>query len=201
MNLYDIVKITTAKLADLSVTTAKIVNNAVTSAKFRQSVGLSVVGRTSNSTGDVADIVASTDGRPLRRNGSVLEFSQLSESGIADNAITAAKLSGTQTGAAPVFGIRAWVSFQGAGANGPAGIEQAGNVSSVTKNADGDYTITFTTAMPSDNYAVFGSASETAGTVETDIVFKTRTTTQCNIITAEGNTLIAKNRVTVAFVV
>jgi hypothetical protein len=183
MNLYDIVKITTAKLADLSVTAAKLADLSVVTAKLAD---LSVV------AAKLADLSVTT---------AKLANLSVTTAKIENGDITAPKLSGAQTGAAPVFGIRAWVSFQGAGANGPAGIEQAGNVSSVTKNADGDYTITFAVAMPSDNYAVFGSASETAGTVETDIVFKTRTTTQCNIITAEGNTLIAKNRVTVAFVV
>lgn len=48
--------------------------NAVTNAKFRQSVGLSVVGRGANSTGDVADITAGTDGYVLRRNGTVVRF-------------------------------------------------------------------------------------------------------------------------------
>lgn len=50
--------------------------NKITNAKFRQSAGLSVVGRASNSTGDVADITAGTDFHSLRRNGTVIEFGQ-----------------------------------------------------------------------------------------------------------------------------
>jgi hypothetical protein len=51
-----------------------IATNAVTDAKFRQSAGLSVVGRSANSTGNVADITAATDGHILRRSGTAIGF-------------------------------------------------------------------------------------------------------------------------------
>jgi hypothetical protein len=53
---------------------------------------------------------------------------------------------------------KAWCVFNGTttGTNAPtAGF----NVSTVTRNAAGDYTITFATAMPSSSYAVFSSAN------------------------------------------
>lgn len=53
----------------------------------------------------------------------------------------------------PQFGVRAWVNFNGT--NGA--IRASGNVSSVTRNAAGDYTINFTTAMPDANYAWSGN--------------------------------------------
>lgn len=56
---------------------ATIANNAVTDAKLRQSAALSVVGRSANSTGDVADISASTDGNILRRNGTSIGFGSI----------------------------------------------------------------------------------------------------------------------------
>ncbi len=56
---------------------AALATNAVGNTKFRQSAGLSVVGRSANSTGDVADITAGTDGHVLRRSGTVLGFGQL----------------------------------------------------------------------------------------------------------------------------
>jgi hypothetical protein len=49
---------------------------------------------------------------------------------------------------ATAYGCRAWVRFNAAGT-----IAASGNVTSVTKNATGDYTINFTTAMPDANYA------------------------------------------------
>jgi hypothetical protein len=85
---------------------------------------------------------------------------------LANAAVTAEKLNGAQTGAAPVYGCRAWVNFNGtrnatdtgASTNGAnVLIRASGNVSSVLKNGTGDYTITFTTAMPDANYAVSGS--------------------------------------------
>ena len=81
---------------------------------------------------------------------------------VNDAAITAPKLSGGQTGSAPIYGCRAWVNFNGtrnatdtgASTNGAnVLIRASGNVASVLKNGTGDYTITFTTAMPDANYA------------------------------------------------
>jgi hypothetical protein len=89
---------------------------------------------------------------------------------IADANITAAKLSGAQTGSAPIYGCRAWVNFDGtrneadtgASTNGAnVKIRASGNVTSVLKNGTGDYTVTFTTAMSDANYCVVGSASNT----------------------------------------
>ena len=54
------------------------------------------------------------------------------------------------TGSAPVFACRAWVNFDG---NGPT-IRDSGNVSSITDNGTGDYTVNFATAMSDANYAV-----------------------------------------------
>ena len=56
---------------------------------------------------------------------------------------------------AVAYGCRAWVSFNGTGT--PA-IRGSGNVSSITDNGTGDYTVNFTTAMPDANYCVSGTA-------------------------------------------
>ena len=80
---------------------------------------------------------------------------------IADANVTAAKLSGAQTGTAPIYGCRAWVNFDGTRNEADTGastnganvlIRASGNVSSVLKNATGDYTVNFTTAMVDANY-------------------------------------------------
>ena len=52
--------------------------------------------------------------------------------------------------AATAYGCRAWVNFNG---TGTVAIRASGNVSSITDNGVGDYTINFTTAMPDINYA------------------------------------------------
>jgi hypothetical protein len=58
---------------------------------------------------------------------------------------------------------RAWVNFNG---TGTVAIRADFNVSSITDNNTGDYTVNFTTAMPDTNYARVASAgtgSTTAG--------------------------------------
>jgi hypothetical protein len=60
----------------------------------------------------------------------------------------------TPTGSAPIYACRAWVHFDGTGT--PA-IRASGNVTSITDNGTGDYTVNFTTAMPDADYSVVGT--------------------------------------------
>lgn len=80
---------------------------------------------------------------------------------------------------APVYGCRAWVNFDGtkdttgavSTANTNRLIRASGNVASVLRNGTGDYTITFTTAMPDANYApagICGSYGSSPKIVERD---------------------------------
>jgi len=81
---------------------------------------------------------------------------------LATLATSASKLT-TASGSAPSYSARAWVRFDGTGTIGTnQTITGSGNVTSVFKNADGDYTITFTTAMPNANYAVSATGSNTS---------------------------------------
>jgi len=58
-----------------------------------------------------------------------------------------------------MFACRAWVNFNGTGTvSTNQTIRASGNVASVFKNATGDYTVTFTTAMPDANYTFLGTA-------------------------------------------
>jgi hypothetical protein len=59
--------------------------------------------------------------------------------------------------AAVAYGCRAWVNFNG---QSTVAIRASGNVSSITDNGTGDYTVNFTTAMPDANY---GSATSLGG--------------------------------------
>jgi hypothetical protein len=55
----------------------------------------------------------------------------------------------------PNFGARAWVNFNG---TGTVAIRASGNVSSITDNGTGNYTLNFTSALPDANYNfVFGT--------------------------------------------
>ena len=64
------------------------------------------------------------------------------------------------SGSAPLYAARAWVNFNG---TGTVAIMASGNVSSITDNGTGDYTVNFTTAMPDANYAWFGMAKNVDG--------------------------------------
>ena len=66
----------------------------------------------------------------------------------------------TVSGTAPLYFARAWVNFNGTGT--PA-IRGSGNVTSITDNGVGDYTINFTTAMPDANYSTVGLSSTKSG--------------------------------------
>jgi len=64
------------------------------------------------------------------------------------------------SGSAPLFACRAWVNFSG---TGTVAIRASGNVSSITDNGTGDYTVNFTTAMPDANYAMVQGSANIAG--------------------------------------
>ena len=93
---------------------------------------------------------------------------------VQDGIVTDAKLNLTAnsqeikdainaTGSAPIYACRAWVNFDG---TGTVAIQASGNVSSITDNGTGDYTVNFTTAMPDGNYTWSGSAAKGTGTGE-----------------------------------
>jgi len=75
--------------------------------------------------------------------------------------VAAARITGAlnATGAAPIYACRAWVNFNG---TGTVAIRAAGNVSTITDNGPGDYTVNFTTAMQDVNYSASTSAAYTA---------------------------------------
>tara|TARA_R110000823_G_C15717845_1_gene478297 strand:- start:252 stop:608 length:357 start_codon:yes stop_codon:yes gene_type:complete len=54
---------------------------------------------------------------------------------------------------------KAWVNFNG---TGTVAIRASLNVSSITDNGTGDYTLNFTTALADVNYSIVGSFGETA---------------------------------------
>ena len=83
------------RLASDAVTTVKIADDNVTHEKMETSAALSVLGVTGNSTAHVADIAAGTNHHVLRRSGTALAFGTIATDGIADDAVTSAKLNST----------------------------------------------------------------------------------------------------------
>lgn len=103
---------------------------------------------------------------------------------LAANAVTTAKL-----GADEASGLcKAWVNFDG---TGTVAIREAFNVSSITDNATGAYTVNFTTAMPDANYCVsvtpFLSRSDNATLGCGSLRGSTRTTTSAKFATTNYN--------------
>ena len=98
----------------------------------------------------------------------------------------------TVSGTAPIYGCRAWVMFDGtrnvtntgASTNGAAVyLKASGNVTSVVKNATGDFTITFTTAMPDINYSAVASGGQASNaTCYIGTAAGTPTTTTCRVL-------------------
>ena len=104
--------------------------------------------------------------------------------------------NGTQVGTL----CRAWVNFNG---TGTVAIRASFNVSSITDNGTGDYTVNFTTAMPDANYgySVVGREDESGTLAVGAVATPTRvaqTTTAFRVLCATGSTKYDFNSVGVA---
>ena len=75
----------------------------------------------------------------------------------------------TQAGV-EVYTAKAWVNFNG---TGTVAIRASGNVSSITDNGTGDYTVNFTSALTDANYSIVGSCrspgTASGGPVQFDV--------------------------------
>ena len=79
------------------------------------------------------------------------------------------------------YKCRSWVNFDGT-TTVPT-IRASGNVSSVTRNATGDYTVNFTTAMPDADYVIAASgASNAAFSLRPYDHITPRTTTSARVV-------------------
>lgn len=101
-------------------------DGVVSNAKLRDSSGTSVIGRAASTTGDPGDITAASDGQVLRRAGGVLGFGQVDVDGIADGAVSLAKIQNINTdrligrdaagtGAPEEISLNATLEFTGTG--------------------------------------------------------------------------------------
>jgi hypothetical protein len=94
---------------------------------------------------------------------------------------------------ATAYGCRAWVNFNGTGT--PA-IRGSGNVSSITDNGTGDYTLNFTTALPDTNYSIVGSCGRADDKNNYVLGSKTNTTSSAFVFTnnSSGGVLYANQK-------
>lgn len=94
----------------------------------------------------------------------------------------------TVSGTAPLYMCRAWVNFNG---TGTVAIRASGNVSSITDNGTGDYTVNFTTAMSDANYCVSGLAYYPAVAVATiGLISRSAANTNVAAINSAGTATI-----------
>ena len=154
---------TSGTVTTLNSTTGTIGNLSTTLAgDFTISQGtatLATSGATAGTYGSVTEIPFITvDAKGRITSATTGTFSSTP----ADGSITAPKLSGAQSGSAPIYGVRAWVNFDGSGV---VSIRSSGNVSSITDNGTGggaggtgDFSVNFTTSIQDANYCIVASA-------------------------------------------
>lgn len=104
----------------------------------------------------------------------------------------------TPTGSAPSYTCRAWVNFNG---TGTVAIRASGNVSSITDNGTGDYTVNVATALPDTNYCtVFGNSQSVGNTA---VAFasnpsRTNTTSAVQVSVSQAGVRLDLDNVTLA---
>lgn len=147
--------VTTAKILNDAVTTAKILDANVTLAKLASLAAATVIGSVAGgvpaalSSAQLASIIAdATTSLPGR-----IELATAAEVTTGTDAVRAVCPSTQQ---AHKSACKAWICFNGTGT--PA-IRSSYNVSSITDNGVGDYTINFTTALGDTNFAISGCAT------------------------------------------
>jgi hypothetical protein len=129
----------------------------------------------------------------LKTTGGNDGITNFQQNGTTQATITAAGLFQFNSGygsVATAYGCRAWVNFNG---TSTVAIRASGNVTSITDNGTGDYTVNFTTAMPDGNYSVAAcgtfSASGTARDQNINIKNNSApTTTSVRVQAFEPNT-------------
>jgi hypothetical protein len=108
-------------------------------------------------------------------------------------------------GSAPVYAVRAWVNFNG---EGVVAIRRSGNVSSVTDNGVGQYTVNFITPMQDTNYTVVGTAGQAVFDKRIHSVGPdqsvAQTTGACRVLTTwrvfnDSGGLLDNNKINLAF--
>lgn len=99
---------------------------------------------------------------------------------------------GTETTAVEIPSLNdrlviARVNFNGTGV---VAIREAINVSTVTDNSTGDYTINFLEELPDGNYTVVCTAGDSAGSTSIVTIKGTPSTTSLNIVIRDGNDVL-----------
>jgi hypothetical protein len=171
--------VTTDKIANLGVTEGKLAANAVTTAKITDA--------------NVTEAkIASNAVTTAKINNAAITDAKIDTMAATKltGDIAAARITNAlnATGSAPIYACRAWVNFNN------SGIRASGNVSSVTRNSTGNYTINFATAMPDVNYSFSchgrtPNASGIAAISLQDAAIKSTTQFQFTVVSSAGENI------------
>lgn len=100
---------------------------------------------------------------------------------------TKGRITAATAGTIPVQDIKAWVNFNG---TGTVAIRASSNVTSITDNNTGNYTINFTSALADANFCVTGAAkltdNNTAASNNLSVAPYSFTTTAVSIMIIDG---------------
>jgi hypothetical protein len=158
--------ISTAKVQDSAITTAKIASNSVTSAKLGTNEQKQIAKAWVNFNGTVVPAT----GLSYTRSGTTVTVSQAGHSvtigaNVGISNATDSGINGNAFVTAVVAGVSWSFTTTATGANGTLNalastlIRSSYNVSSISKNGTGDYTVNFATAMADANYSAIGSGT------------------------------------------
>jgi|TARA_R110000744_G_scaffold6867_2_gene23721 hypothetical protein len=160
----------------IAVQSETVTDNAITLAKMAHGTDGELI--TYDAAGAPANVATGTSTHVLTSNGAGAAPTFQAAAGGVTIASTAEAEAGTNntnlitplrmregfnaSGSAPVYACRSWINFNGTGT--PA-IRDSGNVSSITDNGAGKYTVNLTTAIEDVNYSVVSCASYTTTNV------------------------------------
>ncbi|MFY4844585.1 hypothetical protein ACOTVP_08610 [Aliarcobacter butzleri] len=175
--------LTAGAIDDTTIASNKVFSNQYIESNYYDKTEVDTAISDSNQINTLTDKSTpdDTDNFALQEAGGDLKkvsYENLTKLSPNDNRVkTALNANGT----APIYACRAWVNFNG---TGTVAIRASGNVSSITDNGVGNYTVNFTTAMVDSNYSFAGDGN--TGSLNLACCCLSKSTTSCNIRTSQA---------------
>jgi len=172
-----------------SISIASTVTGTVTSVAATVPSFLSISGTPITSSGTLA-ITYSGTALPVANGGTGVTTSTGSGANVLGTSptLTTPTINSAQVatvlGSAPLYMCRAWVNFNG---TGTVAMRDSGNVSSITDNGVGNYTVNFTTAMTDANFCSVASGRRSATAVDGIVISDSYSSSSHTVRTSNGN--------------
>ena len=179
----------------------KIYNNATWTRVAQDTTAVAITGGTITGITDLTVADGGTGASTASvAFGNLKQAATLTSTGVVEQSTSAENVAGTSdtvfpsvlgtkemidTHASAASSIKAWVNFNGDGA---VAIVDSFNVSSITDNGTGDYTLNLTTSLANANYVTIGSAYDTSTNSTRTVGPKSQTASSSTIkvVTASG---------------